>query len=328
MARSDSGFLVLDNGKGLRGVFSTLGAGVRYLTLDDIPLLLTPDKDEDYLSSPQFFGKTLGRFAGRHVAKGTLNGKPYSLDEEKPGSNVCLHGGFLKSFSYQPFEATYQEDKDSISLVFTRLSPDGECGFPGNLTLKVIYKMSRDLNVFSLRYEATSDEDTFVNITNHMYWNITNQEDVNPYWLTVKASKVGIFAPHSLLIGGTAMVPDALDFREGASLKVKLDEIERDLPAVGTLDHCFLFDKKTLAEPQVVLDTPKVKISCFTDFEAANIYVDSTLVPMAFKNNPHLTTMKRRGIAIEPENFPISSSILLKKGETYSHLITYQFQKK
>ena len=328
MAEKESGFLVLDNGKGLRGVFSTLGAGVRYLSLDDVPLLLTPDSDEDYLTSPQFFGKTLGRFAGRHKAHGVLNGKEYSLEEENPGSDITLHGGFLHSFSFLPFEATYQEDKNSVYLIFTRTSPDGECGFPGNLHLKVTYKMSKDLNIFSISYEATCDQNTFVNISNHMYWNISNQGDVNPYWLTVKASKVGVFAPHSLLIGSSAIVPDCVDFREGASLKVKLDQIENDQPSVHTLDHCFLFDKKTLAEPQVVLDTPSLKISCYTDFEAANIYVDSTLVPLRFKNNPNLTTMKRRGIAIEPENFPIAPSTILHPGETYSRLISYQFQKK
>lgn len=326
MSSLSSGYVVLDNHKGLKGVFSTLGAGVRSLSLEGKPLLLTPEKEEDYLGSPQFFGKTLGRFAGRHAAEGILNGKAYHLEEEAPG--ICLHGGNLHGFSFRPFASEVGEDEDSYFVTFRRLSPDLECGFPGNLNVSVTYRMSKDLNILSIHYQATSEEDTLINLTNHMYWNIGNNGDVNDYHLLINASEVGVFKEGTLLLNGTVQVPESLDFRNNPLLKDKLDLLESNAASNGTIDHTFLFDKITTIDPQIILDTPDLTISCYTDYEAANIYVDSTLTPLSFQNNSAFTTMKRRGIAIEPECFPTRPSTLLKKGVEYNHLITYTFTKK
>ena len=141
--------------------------------------LIVPDRDgtptdvvlahrdvAPYTGSPKYFGATVGRVANR-IENGvfTLNGKTYPLAQNDGYS--CLHGGD-KSFYNQFFTV---REVDDHTLELHRLSPDGEEGFPGNLTLSVTMSMSES-GVFRLDYEATADADTPFNVTNHTYFNL------------------------------------------------------------------------------------------------------------------------------------------------------------
>lgn len=320
-----SKYIVLDNHKGLKGIFSTLGAGVKSLKLFDEPMILELEDEQQYLSSSQLFGKTVSRFIGRIPSTVDIYGNTYHLDEDTPG--ICLHGGYSKSMIYVEYEPEIVEN-DQISMVtFTGFSKDGECGFPGNLTVKVSYILSKDLNILTIKYQATSDKDTIISLSNHMYWHFPHTEDVNGYDLQVKASKYGTFKDSSKLITSVDDVPSYLDFTKKASLKTKLDQIEENIPEINTLDHAFLFDNVNDLNPQVILENDEYSVECYTDFDATNLYVDSTLSDVKFVNGPSLTHMKRRGIAIEPQQF-VLDHFVLNANETYTHFITYRLEKK
>lgn len=325
MNHLESGYILLDNHKGLKGVFSTLGAGVRSLTLDDRPLILQLKDEQTYLTSPQLFGKTVSRFIGRIPSKGEINGVPYSLEEFEPG--MCLHGGYEKSMIFRNYEATMEEDDENVGVRFSLLSPDGDCGFPGNLKVNVTYSLNKDLNILAIRYDAISDKDTLISLSNHMYWNLSGRDSVDDSTLLVKAGRYGTFRPGSKLISDVSDVPDYLDFTKPSLLKDKLDAIEKALPDIQTLDHSYLFDMVQIQEPQVVLSNDRCSVECFTDFDACNFYVDSTLVPVDFVNNPNLIHHRRRGIAIEPQQF-ILDHFILKANTPYSHFITYRVNRK
>lgn len=321
MTALESTYIQLDNHKGLQGVFSTLGAGVRSLTFKGKPLILQMKEEQTYLTSPQLFGKTISRFIGRIPAKGEINGVPYNLEEFENG--ICCHGGYQKSMIYRNYDASLHENEENVSVVFTGFSPDGDCGFPGNLKVKVTYMLSKDLNILTIKYEAVSDKDTIISLSNHMYWNLDGSKTVDDYLLQVKASEYGTFKDESKLIVSKSRVPYYLDFTSPCRLGTKLDEIEKEIPEINNLDHAFLFDAINDIEPQVILSNDKLKIECYTDFDAVNLYVDSTLTPVMMTNHPDLITKKRRGIAIEPQQF-VLDHFVLKANEVLTHFITYR----
>ena len=317
-----SGFLAIENDKGLRGVFSTLGAGVYSLTLHGKPLILQPKDKEVYLSSPQFFGKTMGRVIGRMAKDIKIFGQEYHLLGGDDG--ICLHGGEYESLSYKDFQGVISSHGEDDGVEFTYVSPDGECGFPGRLTVKISYVIPKETNELIIRQEATTTKETVVSLSNHMYWNVFGDENVNDYVLKARASRVGVFKEGTQLVVDSKPVPDYLDFHEGVLLKDCLDRIQKAPGEIKTLDHAFLFDSVESEEPQVVLDTPHVIIQCFTNYDGVNLYVDTTDSPVEFANgNVH----GRRAIAIEPQCFPLEPRVLLSN-EVYRHEIRYRILEK
>ena len=120
-------------------------------------------------SSEPYFGATIGR-VGNRIAKGkfTLNGKEYTIPVNN-GANT-LHGG-NKGFQDVVWTANKTNDQ---TLVLTYVSPDLEMGFPGNLEVKVTYSVTSEQTI-KMEYEATTDQPTVVNLTNHAFFNLNGE---------------------------------------------------------------------------------------------------------------------------------------------------------
>jgi aldose 1-epimerase len=140
---------------------------------------------EDYLADPFNIGACVGRFAGRlSGGKLDLAGESFSLANT---GGVTLHGG-ARGFSkrYWKIHAVIESpDKSEVSLTYR--SGHLEEGFPGNLKAKVTYTLNK--NVLSIRFEATTDRPTMVNLTNHTYFKLDSQPLISHYLLTLKAGK-------------------------------------------------------------------------------------------------------------------------------------------
>lgn len=121
---------------------------------------------QDYLTDDCYLGSTVGRFANRiSGAKFTLNGQAFFLDKND-GEN-SNHGGFA-GFSKKMFTCSARAGS---SITFAAHSADGECGFPGNVSVEVTYSFGNS-NELLIAYRLTSDKDTVVNLTNHAYFNL------------------------------------------------------------------------------------------------------------------------------------------------------------
>ena len=125
------------------------------------------DNIDDYVNVDNNFGATIGRY-GNRIAQGkiTVEGVEYQLPQNNFGH--CLHGG-PEGFDTKVFDAQQPNEQ---SVVFTYLSVDGEAGFPGNLNVKVTMTLT-DENAIDLQYEAETDRETVVNLTNHSYFNLS-----------------------------------------------------------------------------------------------------------------------------------------------------------
>ena len=125
------------------------------------------DSIADYINKPSDFGAAIGRYANR-INKGriVIDGDSVQLPTNNFGH--CLHGG-PQGWQYQVYEAN---PIDETTLELTRFSPDGDANFPGNLTAKVLFKLTDD-NAIDIKYSATTDKKTVINMTNHSYFNLS-----------------------------------------------------------------------------------------------------------------------------------------------------------
>jgi aldose 1-epimerase len=127
---------------------------------------------DGYFNNIPFLGVTVGRFANRiNNAAFSLNGKNYNLDANE--SKVTLHGG-LRGFDKLLWKSEPYEENDGVYVRFELESPDGDCGFPGNLKAAVIYGLTKSNEIIA-DYQAKVDEPCPVNLTNHAYFNLAGE---------------------------------------------------------------------------------------------------------------------------------------------------------
>lgn len=120
----------------------------------------------DSVNSPSDYGSSVGRYANR-INKGhlTVDGKDYQLPQNNFGH--CLHGG-PSGWMYQVYDAKQPNDS---TLVLTIVSPDGDNNFPGTVTATTTYTVKGD-NTLDITFDATTDKETVINMTNHSYFNL------------------------------------------------------------------------------------------------------------------------------------------------------------
>ena len=170
--------VTLSNGKGVSVNVMALGASIQSLVMPDRDgkredVQIGYDTIDGYLAKPEFFGATVGRVANR-IANGrfTLDGKQYQAPVNN-GPN-SLHGG-TKGFDkvlWDVVEVKSGAGGDGAASVTLRyVSPDGDMGYPGTLTTTCTYSLDEQ-NRLVIDYRATTDKPTYVNISNHAYWNL------------------------------------------------------------------------------------------------------------------------------------------------------------
>lgn len=194
------------------------------------------DSLEGYLRRHPYFGSTVGRFCNR-IGEGTftIDGVQYQVTRNHGKHH--LHGGEV-NFSRRWWSAEPYESGNAVGVRFSLTSDDGEEGFPGTLRVDVDYRWN-DANELTIRYTATTDGATHVNLTNHSYWNLAGAGSGSALDHVVK-----IEADESLDVDGdliptgelTPVDGTPLDFRTPQTLGARVAE----LPATKGYDHCYV----------------------------------------------------------------------------------------
>ncbi|PFA66772.1 galactose-1-epimerase [Bacillus sp. AFS015802] len=222
-----------------------------------ITKLIAPDRDgkrenivlgfdtlKEYDLHSPYFGAVIGRHAGR-IAGGrfTLGDNDYEL-AKNDGENH-LHGG-QKGFDRAVWDVAVMEEMDSISLIYSRFSKDGEEGYPGNVEVKVIYTLTEQ-NEFLLTYEGVSDADTILNLTNHTYFNLSGdlKTTIEEHELTLKSNRF-VALNESLIPNGEAIDVEGtvFDFRSGRQIQDGIESAHPQNRLAGRgYDHPFLLEE-------------------------------------------------------------------------------------
>src|SRR5260370_9130529 len=169
---------VLTNSRGMAVAITNYGATVVSIKVPDrtgkfADVVLGYDTAKEYQDGTAHFGGSVGRYANR-IAHGsfTLAGKTYTLPKNN-GENT-LHGGLL-SFDKKIWAAKEVPSKDGSAIEFTYVSPAGEEGFPGTMTVTVVFTLLNAKTELRLDYTASKANPTAVNLTHHSYCNVAGQ---------------------------------------------------------------------------------------------------------------------------------------------------------
>jgi aldose 1-epimerase len=229
-------------------------------------IVLGFEDPQQYADNPFCIGASIGRYAGRISGGGfVINQKRCELYQK---DGVHLHGGQV-GFGQLPW---ILESKTDNEIIFSLFSPDGQEGYPGNLQVKATYRLLEQ--GFEIEYTAQTDAPTFVNLTNHAYYNIAGKGNVLNHMLRLH-SKSYLETDEKLLPSGKylSVLETPLDFSSMRAIGAH--------KAFKGMDNCFLLDKQTdlaaeLFAPesgirmQVRTNQPAVVVFTPTDFQKQN----------------------------------------------------------
>ena len=325
----------LTNANGMEvGILNYGGTVTKILTKDNKGImgdvLLGYDSLAGYLQTGNpYFGCLIGRY-GNRIAKGkfSLGGKEYSLATNNNGQS--LHGG-IKGFDKVMWTAEKQAGDSSLKLIY--LSKDGEEGYPGNLTVEVIYTLTAN-NGLEIRYAARTDKATPINLTNHCYFNLSGGKDstILDHELMIKADK---FTEVDDVLIPTGRLPEVkntpMDFTAAKKIGRDIDSVK------GGYDHNWVLNKTgtSLESVATLYHAPSGRfMEVFTTEPGLQFYsgnfLDGTLTNT--KNNQKYVL--HAGLCLETQHFPDGPNqpafpnTILQPGEKYSHVALYKFSVK
>ncbi len=326
----------LTNANGLEAKITNYGAIVTSLKVLDRngklgDVVLGYDNLKDYVENSPYFGAIVGRYGNRiGGAKFSLDGVEYTLAANN-GPNH-LHGG-IKGFDKVVWKARGITSDNGVGLELTYLSPDGEEGYPGNLSVTVTYTLTDD-NELKIDYFATTDKKTVVNLTHHSYFNFVGSGDILGHKLWLKASR---FTPvdEGLIPTGElrSVIGTPMDFTRPFAIGARIEQDYDQLKYGFGYDHNWVLDKRpgemalagSLYEPvtgrfmEIYTTQPGIQ------FYSGN-FLDGTIT-----GKRGVIYEFRNALCLETQHFPDSPnkpdfpSTVLKPGEEYRTTTIYKF---
>jgi len=277
---------------------------------------------EEYITDKFYLGATCGRVCNRIAGgKFELEGHQYQLPLND-GMN-CLHGGD-NNFSLR----YWQVDKNTLtndSVTLTLVSCDGDQGFPGTLNLSVTYQLSED-NKLSIKYLANTDLTTVINLTNHAYFNL-GENDCQSLYLQMMSSAFLETDASNIPTGKIVSVSDTdYNFRKPACIGDRQQNSQDEpLQEKKGYDHCFVLDSTPFGEPKAVLTSwqYQISLSVYTDQSAIQLYTGFYLSGK-FKSY--------QGLCLEAQNYTDAEnnkhfpSNIIQPHQEYQRKIIYKFE--
>ena len=331
----------LTNANGMVVTVSEWGAAVQSIVVPDRDgnledIVLGYPSLEGYLGDATYQGYTIGRY-GNRIGKGqfTIDGQTYQVTQND-GEN-SLHGGTL-GFHKKLWSSEIVKQEGAVGVAMSLSSPDGEEGYPGNIDVKATFTLN-DQNELKIAYEGTTDKPTILNMTHHMYYNLTGdyKNSILDHELRIAADTITP-VDNQLIPTGEYMLVDStsFDFQTATAIGARINDEDEQLKFGGGYDHNWVFtDADGSMKLQVSLYEPKsgrlMEISTEEpgiQFYSGN-FLDGTIIGKRGEKYEF-----RHGMCLEPQHFPDSPnhpnfpSTLLEPGETYQTASILKFSAK
>ncbi len=280
------------------------------------------------------FGAITGRFANRIAgAQLTLNGQTYHLIANN-GPNT-LHGG-PNALDHQVWTVAPIAAQDGVAASLSYVSKDGDQGFPGTLTTKIVYTLTDD-NTLRIDYTATTDKDTVVNFTNHSYFNLAGNGSgsVENQLLLINADRYTPTDAYQIPTGEIAPVEGTpFDFRQLTTIGARLHSAVQQMVYAHGYDHNWVLNKSagdgmTFAARGYDPRTGRV-VDCLTTEPGVQVYTGNGLNG-SIVGSAGITLRQTDGFTLETQHFPDSPNKLnfptteLKPGQEFHSTTVYRF---
>ena len=322
----------IENNNGVSVEVITRGATLQSFNCPDKngvtgDILCGYDNLQGHLENPGYAGQTVGQYANRICGgRFSINGTEYNVTKNEKGV-TSLHGG--GEYSHALWTPIVVDDN---ALEMSYSSPDGAEGFPGNVDVRVTFVLT-DRNELEIHYEAVSDKNTIINLTNHAYFNLgtTANGDILGHELMINADSFTPTDEFSIPTGEIRSVEGtAFDFREFKPIGRDIDADDVQLAQCGD-DHNYCLN----GEPRAFKLAAKVKdersgrkLECYTDLPGVQLYTGNFLKGWEGKGGIKLE--KRFGLCLETQfwpdtpNHPEFPQCTVKAGEVFKSLTVYK----
>ncbi len=298
----------------------TYGATLQYLKVPArdgtvVDVVLGFDTLDEYLTRSGRLGAVIGRYANRIAnSRFTLKGKEYVLTANRGHNHI--HGG-NQGFDKKVW--TVLETGDDFVRLGLR-SPDGDEGYPGNLNMEVLYRLTDDS--LRIEYLAQCDADTILNVTNHAYFNLNGKGTVDDHVVTLNADSYTPTNDEGIPTGEIATV-------QGTRYNFSRPRAMRDVFRTGGIDNNYLLRDRSYAA-QVRSESNGLQMTVYTDYPAIQIYTgDNLREDMVGKNGEPI--LKHGGMCFETQfcpdtpNHPNFPQCTLYKNRKATHYTEFRF---
>lgn len=308
------------------------GARIQTLKVNNVDIVLGFDTLTNYRDIKQNFGAVVGRYIGRIIGgKLSIDGNDYQL--QIGGNGDCSHGG-TPSFSQRFWTLEHMCDS-SITLRY--VSPDGENGFPGELTVSTTYTLTDD--ALRIDYKAVTTKPTALNLSNHSFFNLSGNlsSDVMDELLIINSDSIALYDANKRVTGILGHVNNTpFDFRKQHTIGERINDNDVQLAVTKGYDHCYKLnkdDKKLTFAASLYDEHTSLTMSVYTDMPAMQIYTANShkgnIIGKEGKSYHH-----RNAICFETMQFPDAPnkpqwpSSIVRPGEEFHSTTIYRFQKK
>lgn len=317
----------LVNANGMQARFIDYGCILTHLIIPDrtgkeTDVVLGYDDIRSYENDNAYLGALVGRYANRiRNSAFTLNGKEYRLTPND-GLNH-LHGVLSKRM--------FKCEAAGDFLEFSYNSPAGEDGLPGNVKIKMICSLDDD-NVLTLRYEAVSDEDTIINLTNHSYFNLAGHDSgkIDDQLLLIAADSFLETSADACPTGKILPAEGPMDFRILRNIGPGFLEPCSQMDLVGGYDHCYILRDVEETAAYAYCPETGISLTIATTQPGIQFYSGNYLYEIGSPGKSGYEYTRRSGFALETQHYPCSPnfpefpSTVLKAGELYSEITSFR----
>jgi len=311
------------------GIITSIFVPDRQRKFDDV--VLGFDTLQDYQSYSPYFGAIIGRY-GNRIGNGrfVIDGKEYSLAQNNNGQH--LHGG-VKGFDKVFWNIEEISNEEGAALKLSYLSPDGEEGYPGNLSVEVIYLLT-DEDTFKISIHATTDKKTVVNLTTHSYFNLLGdaKRDVLGHEIQLFAEQFVPIAQTLIPTGKLESVGNTpFDFRTPHTIGERIESAHEQIQFGLGYDHTWVTGVSGVQKKIAVAYEPTTgrELTVYSTEPGVQFYTGNFLTGV--KGKQGVVYPKRYGFCLEPQHFPDSPNkqefptVILNPGERFQTETIYKF---
>jgi aldose 1-epimerase len=332
--------VTLSNGRGVSATIIAYGATLQSVVMPDragktADVALGYDNIQAYIDKPQYFGATVGRFANRLAAgRFKVDGQTYQTPINN-GKNA-LHGGTV-GFDKVLWEVVSVKNGPTASVTLRYVSPDGDQGYPGTMTVDAIYSLD-ERNNLTIEYLATTDKPTIANITNHAYWNLSGEGSANGAMGSLVTIPAQTFLPTddgAIPLGEFRPVRGTVfDFRTSHAVGERVrDARDQQIEWGRGYDHNWVIGREVTRDQHLmakVYDPASGRgFELWSNQPGLQFYSGNFLDATSYGKSHHIYRMGD-AIVMEPQIFPDAPNqkgfpeARLNPGQTYHNVMTYR----